>query len=107
VIAAVPAARLVPLLPDAPAAAACRALLEQPKPTLARHVLNLGFAAEGIPRGFDHELFHLPADESLGIEGLHVQRANEAEGVVWLSVASLVPLPLPEGALMRARVLQV
>src|SRR5690606_3273498 len=62
---------------------------------------------EGVPRGFDRELYYLPPDQGRGVLGMHLERVVESDGLVWISIDSLVPLPLPEGAALRARILSI
>ena len=107
VITGVPASSLAPLLPEGSAAAATGALLAGPSPRLARYVLNVAFVAEGVPPGFDHELYFVPGRPRAGVQAVHLERGLETEGHVWISVVALAPLPLPDGATLRREVLEI
>jgi hypothetical protein len=106
IIAGIPSSGLTALLSESSVEAQCVELLTTPTPSLARHVSNLAFAAEGIPRGLGRELFVVPARSVSRLLGCRLERTAGDTRLTWISAVSLVPWPLEDPDVLRARVIE-
>jgi hypothetical protein len=105
IISGIPASSLSALLSESSTAAESIELLKTSAPSLARHVSNLAFATEGIPRGLGRELYVMPSRSDSRLVGCRLERTAEDARLAWISVVSLVSWPLEDPAALRARVL--